>query len=204
MREEMDQNASPDQLLDAVVVGGGQAGPAIAWHLKRQGLRFVVLEAGSELGHSWRDGWDSLKLFTPAQIRRPARHAVPGSGRQLPDERIRWPTISRPSDRLRPPSSAQRPGDQPYPGRRRGSKSVPPTTPSTHDRVVVATGPFQVPFVPPAAQGLEPSVSQVHSASYRKSRGPARRTGAGRRGPQLRVRDRRGIGCHPPSRPLHR
>jgi putative flavoprotein involved in K+ transport len=27
----------------------------------------VVLEAGSELGHTWRDRWDSLKLFTPAQ-----------------------------------------------------------------------------------------------------------------------------------------
>ena len=34
---------------------------------QRQGLRFVVLEAGSELGHTWRDRWDSLKLFTPAQ-----------------------------------------------------------------------------------------------------------------------------------------
>jgi putative flavoprotein involved in K+ transport len=34
-------------------------------------------------------------------------------------------------------------------------------------QVVVATGPFRVPFVPPAAQGLEPSVPQVHCASYR-------------------------------------
>jgi putative flavoprotein involved in K+ transport len=34
-------------------------------------------------------------------------------------------------------------------------------------QVVVATGPFQVPFIPPAAQGLEPSVIQIHSASYR-------------------------------------
>jgi ribulose 1,5-bisphosphate synthetase/thiazole synthase len=47
MHEEMDQNASPTRLLDAVVVGGGQAGLAIAWHIQRQGLRFVVLEAGS-------------------------------------------------------------------------------------------------------------------------------------------------------------
>jgi cation diffusion facilitator CzcD-associated flavoprotein CzcO len=28
---------------------------------------FVVLEAGSDLGHSWRNRWDSLKLFTPVQ-----------------------------------------------------------------------------------------------------------------------------------------
>jgi len=67
MQEETYQNASPDRLLDAVVVGGGQAGLAIAWHVKRQGVRFVVLEAESELGHTWRDRWDSLKLFTPAQ-----------------------------------------------------------------------------------------------------------------------------------------
>jgi putative flavoprotein involved in K+ transport len=50
MQDEMSHNASPDRLLDAVVVGCGQAALAIAWHLKRQGLRFVVLEAGSELG----------------------------------------------------------------------------------------------------------------------------------------------------------
>ena len=26
-----------------------------------------MLEAGSELGHTWRNRWDSLKLFTPAR-----------------------------------------------------------------------------------------------------------------------------------------
>ena len=34
-------------------------------------------------------------------------------------------------------------------------------------QVVVATGPFQVPFVPPPAGGFDPSVTQVHSAAYR-------------------------------------
>jgi len=67
MHEESYQNASADRLLDAVVIGGGQAGLAIAWYLKRQGLRFLVLEAGPEIGHTWRKRWESLKLFTPAQ-----------------------------------------------------------------------------------------------------------------------------------------
>ena len=49
MQEQMYHNTSPDRLLDAVVIGGGQAGLAIAWHLKRQGLRFVVLEAGGRV-----------------------------------------------------------------------------------------------------------------------------------------------------------
>ena len=55
------------------MVGGGQAGLAIAWHLARQGLRFLVLEAAGELGQSWRSRWDSLTLFTPAQY-----DALPG------------------------------------------------------------------------------------------------------------------------------
>ena len=40
----------------------------MAWHLQRQDLRFVVLEAGPELGHVWRSRWDSLKLFTAGQF----------------------------------------------------------------------------------------------------------------------------------------
>jgi len=36
--------------LDVIVVGGSQAGLAIAWHLAQQGLGFVVLEASPELG----------------------------------------------------------------------------------------------------------------------------------------------------------
>ena len=56
-----------DELLDVVVIGGSQAGLAMAWHLARQHLRFVVLEGGPEPGHIWRSRWDSLTLFTPAQ-----------------------------------------------------------------------------------------------------------------------------------------
>jgi cation diffusion facilitator CzcD-associated flavoprotein CzcO len=48
-----------DDLLDVIVIGGGQAGLAMAWHLARQHVNFVVLEAGPEPGHVWRSRWDS-------------------------------------------------------------------------------------------------------------------------------------------------
>src|SRR6266511_1405600 len=71
--DEAHMDPAGDQRLDVVVVGGSQAGLAMAWHLARQGLRFVVLEAGPEVGQVWRSRWDSLKLFTPAQY-----DALPG------------------------------------------------------------------------------------------------------------------------------
>jgi putative flavoprotein involved in K+ transport len=55
--------------------------------------------------------------------------------------------------------------------------------------VVVATGPFQVPFVPPPAAKLDPSVTQVHSADYRSPHalpaGPALVVGGGNSGFQI-------------------
>jgi putative flavoprotein involved in K+ transport len=81
-----DQYRQGDRLLDVVVVGGSQAGLAMAWHLARQGLRFVVLEAGPEVGHVWRNRWDSLKLFTPAQFDALPGLAFPAPGRHLPDQ----------------------------------------------------------------------------------------------------------------------
>src|SRR4029450_4066982 len=70
---EAQKDPASGEVLDGVVVGGSQAGLAMAWHLQRQGLRFVALEAGPEVGQVWRSRWDSLKLFTPSQY-----DALPG------------------------------------------------------------------------------------------------------------------------------
>src|SRR5689334_23249304 len=71
--EPVSASGTGDEALDAIVVGGGQAGLAMAWHLARRHLRFAVLEAAPEIGHSWRSRWDSLTLFTPTQ-----HDALPG------------------------------------------------------------------------------------------------------------------------------
>ena len=169
--DETDKDPAGGEVLDVVVVGGSQAGLAMAWHLAQRGLRFVVQEAAPELGHSWRSRWDSLKLFTPAQY-----DALPGMAFPAPADT--YPTKDPVADylqayaaafdlpvrlnakvtelgRLEDGSFAVRTADQTYRAR----------------QVVVATGPFQVPFVPPQGRGLAPSVTQVHSADYRNPQG---------------------------------
>lgn len=51
---------------DVVVIGGGQAGLAVGYHLRRTGLSFVILDAGTSPGGAWRHTWQSLRLFSPA------------------------------------------------------------------------------------------------------------------------------------------
>ncbi|QEV04561.1 ArsO family NAD(P)H-dependent flavin-containing monooxygenase [Streptomyces prasinus] len=55
------------QQTDVVVVGGGQAGLAAGYHLRRRGLEFVILDAEAAPGGSWQHMWDSLHLFSPAE-----------------------------------------------------------------------------------------------------------------------------------------
>ena len=50
-----------------VVIGGGQAGLAAGYYLRRAKLDFVVLDGQSSPGGSWQDYWPSLHLFSPSQ-----------------------------------------------------------------------------------------------------------------------------------------
>jgi putative flavoprotein involved in K+ transport len=165
-QDEVTRDPAGDRLLDVVVVGGSQAGLAMAWHLAQQGLRFVVLEAGPEVGHVWRSRWDSLKLFTPAQY-----DALPGTAFPAPADT--YPTKDPVADYLRDYAKAfdlpVRLNAKVIELRRRHDGSFEVHTAAEVFRarqVVAATGPFQVPFVPPQARGLDPSVAQVHSAAY--------------------------------------
>jgi cation diffusion facilitator CzcD-associated flavoprotein CzcO len=62
-----------DELLDVVVIGGSQAGLAMAWNLARQHLPFAVLEAGPEPGHTRRS-------CASSRIQRSTRRAMSSPG----------------------------------------------------------------------------------------------------------------------------
>ncbi|GAA4567050.1 ArsO family NAD(P)H-dependent flavin-containing monooxygenase [Planotetraspora kaengkrachanensis] len=55
------------QRAHVVVIGGGQAGLAAGFYLRRAGADFVILDAQDKPGGAWRHAWPSLRLFSPAQ-----------------------------------------------------------------------------------------------------------------------------------------
>jgi len=54
--------------IQSIVIGAGQAGLSVGYHLARRGLPFLILEANQRVGDTWRRRWDSLRLFTPARF----------------------------------------------------------------------------------------------------------------------------------------
>lgn len=159
--------SSPDTAsLDVLVIGAGQAGLAVGWYLARAGLRFLMLDAAPELGHSWRSRWDSLTLFTPSEY-----DGLPGM--PFPAARGTYPNKDQVADYV-----------EQYATRfelpvllntkvtrlaRSGDGFVAETTQGQlrARQVVVATGAFQRPVVPDLARRFDQSVPQLHSAEYR-------------------------------------
>jgi putative flavoprotein involved in K+ transport len=70
-----------DSFLDTIVVGGGQAGLSVSWHLTQAGKEHLVLDRG-EIGDTWRNRWDSFCLL-PVSIH-PTVLELRYSGSQLP------------------------------------------------------------------------------------------------------------------------
>ncbi|MEU0437185.1 ArsO family NAD(P)H-dependent flavin-containing monooxygenase [Streptomyces sp. NPDC006290] len=69
-----------------VVIGGGQAGLAAGYYLRRLGIEFVILDAQAAPGGAWQHTWDSFHLFSPAAYSSlPGRLMPPQPGQSYPD-----------------------------------------------------------------------------------------------------------------------
>ena len=151
---------------ETVVIGGGQAGLAVGYHLKRQGRSFVILDRNDSVGDSWRARWDSLKLYSPA-----SRDGLPGM--DFPGRRTSYPTANEMADYLE--AYAER-FDLPVltgTGVDTLTKEDGRYVASAGGRrfeagsVVVATGVFQTTARPRLSSELDPSITQLHSNAYR-------------------------------------
>lgn len=151
-----------------VVVGGGQAGLSTSHYLKQQGIAHVVLEK-RRVGHSWRsERWDSFCLVTPNwQCRLPDfPYAGPEpQGFMLRDQIVAY--LEAFAARVQPPlieGVAVARVSRHVSGAFEVDTSI---GRCLADHVVVATGGYDIPIVPPCAHGLPDAITQVHSVAYR-------------------------------------
>ena len=70
--------ATRNRTLDILVIGAGQAGLALGYHLKTTPFTFQIVDCHRRIGDSWRKRYDSLVLFTPRAYSALPGLAVPG------------------------------------------------------------------------------------------------------------------------------
>ncbi len=181
--------------INTVIIGAGQAGLSAGYHLTRLGCSFVILEGHDRVGDSWRQRWDSLRLFTPARF--------DGlDGMPFPAPKHSFPTKDQMADylesyalRFQLPVFANARVDRVW--RERGTLMV-----ATGDsvieaeNVVIAMASYQAPRIPAFAKELANEVTQLHSLDYRNvsqlRAGAVLIVGAGNSGAEIAIESARG------------
>jgi putative flavoprotein involved in K+ transport len=161
----MNSTAERSPQYEVVVIGAGQAGLAIGYFLARREVKFAILEASDSIGAAWRDRWESLTLFTPRRYSSLPGWPFPGDPEGYPtrDEVIAYLKQHAETFEL-PVELESRVGRLTAKDGQfvveAGGRAL------TARQVVVATGPFQTPFVPEVASRLAPEVFHTHSTGY--------------------------------------
>ncbi|MBG9546929.1 flavin-containing monooxygenase [Cytobacillus firmus] len=175
---------------EAVIIGGGQAGLAMGYFLKKEKLSFVIIEKNGNVGDSWRQRYNSLVLFTPRQY-----SSLPGLQMRGPSED--FPTKDDIADYL---NDYVKHFDLPVMlntnvtqlNKLPDSSFIIETNRGIikAQQVIIAAGAFQKPYIPPLSKDGT-GAFQLHSSEYRSPEevpgGEVLIVGGGNSGAQLAV-----------------
>lgn len=176
--------------VDVLVIGAGQAGLAMGYHLKQQKRSFLILGKEERLGDPWRNRYDSLVLFTPRWF-----SSLPGlpltgdpNGYSTKDEIANYLEAYAAHFQLPIQLQTEIYSLEKFNGMFQSATSRGEFRAKT---VVIATGPFQNPFIPEMAKTVSDNIYQVHTSQYRNpsqlKSGSVLVVGAGNSGAQIAV-----------------
>jgi len=176
--------------VDTLIIGAGQAGIAMSEHLTHNKVPHLILEK-NRIAEAWRTGrWDSLVANGPAWHDRFPGMEFPNNqpDRFVPKEQVA-DYFEAYAQKFKMPIEDNVEVLSVY---RNESQSGFTVTTSqgviNAQRIVSATGPFQIPVIPSISPHI-PDVSQLHSADYRNPEqlpaGSVMVVGAGSSGVQI-------------------
>lgn len=180
--------AAVPEVFDVIVIGGGQAGLSVGYHLAHTRLRFVILDAHQRVGDSWRQRWDSLRLFTPARFDGLDGMPFPAPGSYFPTKDEMADYLESYARQFKLPV---RNGVRVQRVFERGGRFVVVTGAREYHaaQVVVAMAKYQRPRYATFAEDLSRDIVQMHSSDYRNVRqlkpGGVLLAGAGNSGADL-------------------
>jgi len=156
------------QRINTVIVGGGQAGLAISYYLKQEGREHVVLERAAAVANAWRnERWDSFTLVTPNfQVRMPGAEY---DGNDPCGFMSKADVVKYFDDYVQNFDLPVHCGVEVFSVERLGNRYLVRTSEDDYeaDNVVIATGLYQSPKVPPFSAKIPSSIVQIHSSRYR-------------------------------------
>lgn len=151
-----------------VVIGGGQAGLSTSHYLQQAGIDHMLFEK-RRIADSWRlDRWDSFCLVTPNWQCQLPGHPYDGpdpKGYMVKDEIVAY--LEAFAAKVNPPI---REGVAVTRVSRHVSGALEVVTSAgtcLADHVVVATGGYDIPNLPPCSRSVPHDIVQVHSVAYR-------------------------------------
>ncbi|MFD1017280.1 flavin-containing monooxygenase [Winogradskyella rapida] len=175
-------------MKDFVIIGAAQAGLSMAYFLKQQKKDFLILDKENEIGASWLKRWDSLTLFTPTEFNHLIGMPFPSPKGHYPDKYEIAAYFKNYAETFEFPVQLNTLAE-------RIEKTADGFKISTNKealfckQVIIATGPFHIPFTPKFHKNLSSSIYQVHSNYYKNpeqlQNGPTLVVGGGDSGFQI-------------------
>ncbi|MES1048793.1 oxidoreductase [Bacillus thuringiensis] len=177
-------------MIDLIIIGAGQAGLTMGYYLKQEGYNFLLLEAGKQVGNSWRNRYDSLQLFTPRSYSSLPGMALIGEKNEFPYKDEIATYLEEYARHFQLPVKLQT-----EVLKIKKEKEIfelhTPTEVLQTKKVIIASGGFQQPFIPSVSANLSSHIFQIHSSQYKSSpqipQGKVLVVGGGNSGMQIAV-----------------
>lgn len=154
-----------NEFYDCIVIGAAQAGLSMGYELQQLNQHFLILDKEEEIGASWLNRWDSLQLFTPTEFNHLKGLPFPAEKGHYPDKyevaeyfKLYATTFELP---------IQLDTFVKHIDKKQGVFRVQSSKGDFYAyQVIVATGPFHIPYTPRFHQKLDEEIFQSHSNYY--------------------------------------